>query len=146
MKSLLFILFLSACTKQLVIEPDNFSDKGIEKAKLEKTAVLGENNESRNKYNIIIINHEKNSTIEYAVPKNQEWVLPADLSPIACKTKGEELGSQKLFLMALSCSGVTQYELASIVACGVPRKFDAETLRILRDGRPYLTIQLRCSN
>ena len=145
--AIIFIILgiLISCTKQLVVEPEVGGELEKENTKLEITRNLGEKKSSQNKYNVVIIDHIKNSKIEYPVPKDKKWTLPIDLGNTKCHTMGEEVGTKDYFLMELFCDSTSEFDIASVVACGPNEKFDAETLRILKDGRPYLTLQIQCS-
>ena len=146
MKNLVILLLLAtlvSCTKQLIVEPG--SGDGKESSKLEITKFLGEKRFSNNSYYVIIIDHEKNSKIEYPIPKDKEWHLPPNLTSTNCQTKGEEVGTKEFFLMELYCKGV-ELDMASVVACGPKDKSDAETLRVLKNGKPLITFQLKCTH
>ncbi|TDJ09116.1 MAG: hypothetical protein E2O68_00760 [Deltaproteobacteria bacterium] len=148
MKNVIIFMLLGvflSCTKQLIVEPVARSGQDKENTKLEITKVLGEKKISLNKYNVIIIDHLKKSKIEYPVPKDKKWVLPVNFNGVNCFTLGEEVGTKDFFLMELSCGGKTEFTLASVVACGPNNTFDAETMRVLKNGTLYLTLQLQCS-
>jgi len=149
MKKLIILMLLGtlfSCTKQLVVQPLVGSGQDKEKTKLEVIRTLGEKRISENSYVVVIIDHIKSSRIEYPVPKEKSWELPLTSIGITCKTNGEEVGTKEFFLMEVICQGQTEYDLASVVACGINNKFDAETLRIIKQERPILTIQIQCSN
>jgi hypothetical protein len=142
MKNLVILLLLAtifSCTKPLVVQPSD----GKESTKLEITKTLGEKRSSNNNYHVIIIDHEKNSKIEYPVPKDKKWRLPLNLTSSQCQTMGEEVGTKEFFLMELYCNGI-EVDIASVVACGINDKSDAETIRLLKKGVPFFTLQLKC--
>jgi len=149
MKAFIVLLILGSflsCTKQLITPPDkSVSDEETEKTKLDIINKLGEIKNSKNVYYVVIIDHQKKSKIEYPIPKDKKWAIPVDLGSTECETLGEEVGAKDFFLMELSCKGASEYDIASVVACGPNDKFDAETLRVLKKGNPYLTIQIHCT-